>query len=236
MNDRGIYRIAGICSLAAIAVFFIEFPFYLVRGDFPSVAESFKLPDYVTRNATNIMTCVLFDLVILTLFMFFAAGFRHLVRQADHRHEWLATLFFAVGLVYVTLTLIADSLQAATVVDALNVPADSTAIRTMMESMYLMYGAVALWLMGILMAIAGYATLATGALPAWSGWVGYLCALACFVFVPTMFVRHVDANGFYNPAGWGAVGIAAGFPLATWMIVLGILMIRKGAPDQAGPS
>jgi hypothetical protein len=45
-----------------------------------------------------------------------------------------------------------------------------------------------------------------------------------------MFVHHIDLYGFYNPAGWGAEAIANCFPLAVWMITVGILMIRKGKP------
>jgi hypothetical protein len=174
------------------------------------------------------MCCVFLDLIILTLFMIFFAGVRHLIRQA--KHEWLASLFFGVGLVYVTLTLVADSLQASTAIDALNPPSDGVIIRAMMESMLLMYGAVALWLMALFMAILSYVTLASGALPRWSAWLGYGCALACLAFVPAMFVRHVDMLGFYNPAGLGVEAIANGFPLAVWMIAVGILMVRKRAP------
>jgi len=234
MTDRRIYRIAGACSLASIAVFFIEFPFYLVRGDFPGIAEPLKLAAFTARNTTNIMCCVFLDLIILTLILAFAAGFRHLIRTADPRQEWLATLFFGVVLVYVTLTLVADSLQAATVVDVLTPPGDPTAVRTMFESMLLMYGAVALFLMAVFMALAGYATLATRALPRWSAWFAHVCALVCLAFVPTMFVHHVDMMGFYNPAGLGPEAFASGFPLAAWMIVVGILMLRiKEPPPNA---
>jgi len=45
-----------------------------------------------------------------------------------------------------------------------------------------------------------------------------------------MFVHHVDLYGFYNPAGWGAEAIASCFPLAVWVITVGLLMIRKGKP------
>lgn len=233
MTDQRIYRIAGVCSLAAIATFFIEFPFYLVRSAFPSMAEASKLPDFAGRNATNIMSCVLLDFFILSLFLVFAAGLRHLFRQADPQQEWLGTLFFGIALVYVTLTLVADSLQATMVVDALTPPADPTIVRAVLECTYLMYGAVALWLMAFFMAIAGYITLATGALPRWSAWVAYACALACLAFVPSMFVHHVNIFDFYNPAGWGATAVASGFPLAAWMIVFGILMLRKsGTRDR----
>ncbi|MGO9322924.1 MAG: hypothetical protein ACLP07_00045 [Terracidiphilus sp.] len=234
MNDQKIYRIAGICSLASIATFFIEFPFYLVRSPFPGLAASSKLPDFAARNATNIMSCVFLDLIILTLIMIFMAGVRHLIRQANPQHEWLASLFFGVGPVYVALTFVADSLQASTVIDAFDPPADGVIIRAMMESTLLLYGSIALWLMAFFMAVLSYVTLSGGALPRWSAWVGYACALACLAFVPTMFVHHVDMFGLYNPACLGAQAFANGFPLAAWMIVVGILMIRKsGQRDPA---
>ena len=234
MNDIKIYHIAGISALACIATFFIEFPFYLVRIPFPGLAASDKLADFAARNGTNIMCCVFLDLIILTLLMIFFAGVRHLILQANPQHEWLASLFLGVGLVFVALTLVADSLQGAIAVDGFNLPGDGVVIRAMMESTILMYGAVALWLLASLMVILSYVTLADGALPRWSAWVGYGCALACLAFVPTMFVRHVDIMGFYNPAGWGAEAIANCFPLAVWVIVIGILMLRMPAEQKQG--
>jgi len=230
MNDQKIYRWAGICSVAAQAFFFIEFPFYMVRTPFPGMTDPVKLADYTVLNGTNIMTCVFLDFILLALIMIFLAGFRHLIRQAGPQHEWLGVLVFGVGLVYVTLTLIADLLQAATVVDAHTVPANGVVIRAMMESMYLMYGSGALFLMALFMAVGGYAGVASRTLPGWSGWVAYLCALGCLVFVPTMFVGSPDFTRFYNPIGWGPI-IAECLPLTVWMIVVGILMIRKGRPD-----
>src|SRR5271157_6287340 len=173
MTDQRIYRIAGISALACIATFFIEFPFYFVRSPFPGLAVSSKLPDFAARNATNIMCCVFLDLIILSLIMIFFAGVRHLIRQANPQHEWLASLFFGVGLVYVTLTFVADSLQASIVIDALNPPADGVIIRAMLESTLLLYGSIALWLMAFFMAILSYVTLLSSALPRWSAWVGY---------------------------------------------------------------
>ena len=229
MNDQKIYRWAGACSLAAQAFFFIEFPFYMVRSPFLGVTEPAKLVDYTVLNGTNIMTCVFFDFIILALLMIFLAGFRHLIRQADPQQEWLGTFAFGVGLVYVTMTLIADLLQAATVVDARTVPGNGVAIRAMTESMYLMYGSGALFLMALFMAVGGYAGVASRALPRWSGWVAYLCALGCVAFVPSMFVGSPDFTRFYNPIGWGPI-IAECLPLTVWMIVVGVLMIRKGRP------
>jgi hypothetical protein len=35
MDDLKVYRWTGACALASVAVFFIEFPMYLVRSPFP---------------------------------------------------------------------------------------------------------------------------------------------------------------------------------------------------------
>ena len=226
MNDQKIYRLAGICSLGAQAFFFIEFPFYLVRTGVSSVTDPAKLADYTVRNGTNIMACAFLDFIILTLIMVFLAGFRHLIAKADTQQEWLGTFVFGVGLVYVALTLVADLLQAATVVDARTVPADGVVIRAMTESIYLMYGSAALFLMAVFIAVGGYAGVASRTLPRWSSWVAYLCALGCLVFVPSMFVGSPDFTRFYNPIGWGPI-IAECLPLTVWMIMVGILMILK---------
>jgi hypothetical protein len=231
MNDQKIYRIAGISALASIVTCFIEFPFYFNRGPWPGLAASDKLGDYAARNGTNIMFCVFMDFIILTLLMIFLAGLRHLIRRTNPEHEWLASLFFGVGLVFVALTFVADSLQGTVAVDGFNPPADGVIVRAMFESTILMYGAVALWLLAFLMAILSYVTLASGALPKWSAWLGYGCALACLAFVPAMFVRHVDLLGFYNPAGLGVEAFANTFPLAIWVIAIGVALLRKRAPS-----
>jgi hypothetical protein len=236
MNDLRIYRWTGACGLAAIALFFVEFPIYFLRGAFPPLADSLKLSTFIARNTANILTVVVLDMVIYCLFLVFLAGFRHLIRQTGPEHEWVATLVFGVGLVYTTLTLVADSLEGTTALDALATRADPSAIRALTEAQFLLFGSVALILMALLMAAASYAILASKALPRWSGWVGYAGAVVCLVFVPSMFSGAPDLTGFYNPAGWGPTGIAAGFPLAIWTIVVCILMIGKRPFVPAGLS
>jgi hypothetical protein len=39
---------------------------------------------------------------------------------------------------------------------------------------------------------AGYATLATGVLPRWTGWVAYVGAVLCAMCVPAVYVGPVD--------------------------------------------
>ena len=91
--------------------------------------------------------------------------------------------------------------------------------------------------MGMMIALAGYAAVASRLVPMVK--LGRLhLRTGMFRFVPTMFVHHVDLIGFYNPAGFGPEAFASSFPLAIWMITVGILMIRKGkavAPSTIAP-
>jgi tetratricopeptide (TPR) repeat protein len=87
------------------------------------------------------------------------------------------------------------------------------------------FPSVVLFLVAPLMAVARYPTPASNALPKLSGWVGYSCALGCVAFVACMLAGHTDPTAIYNPAGWGPSGVVAGFPLAAWMIAVGILVI-----------
>jgi len=57
--------------------------------------------------------------------------------------------------------------------------------------------------------------------------VGYAGALLCLAFIPLMFAGAPDPNGFYNPAGWGPLGVVAGFSLLAWMVIVSIMMVRK---------
>jgi hypothetical protein len=233
MTDQKIYRIAGISGLASIFTCFIEFPFYFVRTNVPGLSESSKYPDYAARNATNIMSCVFLDLIILALLMVFFAGIRHLIRKGNPQHEWLASLFFGVGLVFVTITFVSDSFQGTIVIDAFDPPANGAIMRALTESMLLLYGSIALWLLAFFMVILSYVTQQSSILPRWSAWVGYACALIELAYVPTMFVHHVDFFGWYNPACLGAEAFANSIPLFVWTIVIGILMIRKREPVRA---
>jgi hypothetical protein len=238
MSDKQIYRISGISALAAIAVCLVEYPFYFVRGAFPGLSDSAGLVEFTARNAHNIYSCLVLDLVILTGVAVFLGGFRHLIRTASAQHEWLATIMFGLGMVYITLTLAADALQAGTAIDAQSPSPDATVIRAMNESMLLMYGEVPLFLMGAFMALGSGLAHATRALPAWSAWVGYACAAGCFAFLPAVYVGRPDPMGFYNAAGWGSNALAAGIPIVMWMAVVGILMLRlpAGKKVDSGPA
>ena len=75
------------------------------------------------------------------------------------------------------------------------------------------------------LAAAGWATLASGVLPRWTGWLALVGAVLCALCVPAMYGGPIDYAGIYNAGGWGPV-VVANFPPLLWFLVVGIIFIR----------
>ena len=71
------------------------------------------------------------DLGIYASMMVFAVGFRELVKQARASAEWLGTLTFGAAIVWLSVTLVADGLEAGAALDAVSGAADPSAVRAL---------------------------------------------------------------------------------------------------------
>lgn len=143
--------------------------------------------------------------------------------------EWecVGTLVFGAGIVWWAVSLVADSLEGGVVLDTVGGTADPTAVRALVEGTLLIYnGSIAFAVTGLFMASAGYAIMATGALPKWTGWLAWISTALCVIAIPSMYVNVVGHNRFYNVAGWGPT-IVANVPPLIWLLTTSILMIRK---------
>ena len=69
---------------------------------------------------------------------------------------------------------------------------------------------------------AGYATLATGALPKWTGWVAYGAAIANLAAAPSILLGP-DYRAFYTATGYVTM-IGQGL-LVIWFAVASVSMI-----------
>jgi hypothetical protein len=128
--------------------------------------------------------------------------------------------------VWLAVTLVADGLMGGAVLDTLGGGADACAVRALVMGTILIYnGAIAFAITGLFLVSAAWATLDSGVLPRWTGWLGQAAAALCLVSVPAMFTGPADATGFYNPGGWGPA-IVANFPPLIWFLVVGTLLIR----------
>ncbi len=141
--------------------------------------------------------------------------------------ECVGTLVFGAGVVWWAVSLVADSLEGGAVLDTVGGTADPTAVRALVEGTLLIYnGSIAFVVTGLFMASAGYAIMATGVLPKWTGWLAWISVALCVMAIPSMYANVVDHNRFYNVAGWGPA-IVANVPPLIWLLTTSILMIRK---------
>ena len=158
--------------------------------------------------------------------MVFAAGLRHLIRQARAECEWVGTLAFGTMVVWLATTLVADGLEGGAVLDTLGGSADPSVVRALVQGTLLIYnGSIVFTFTGLFMAAAAYATCASGVLPRWTGWLAYVAAVLCAACVPAMYGGPVDYSGFYNAGGWGPA-VIANFPPLIWFLVVSVLMVR----------
>jgi hypothetical protein len=225
MNTRKVSIWAGGFGLAACLLTFIEFPLWMIGGAEPSFLDSQAFSEFVARTKTLYLHRTLLDMFIFSFLLVFMAGFRQIIIQKDHDYEWMATLFFGIGLVYITLTLVADSITGAVGLDTVAGNPNPTIILGLTEATILMYGSVALMLLGMMLSLATYLLFKTEAMPKWVGWITGLVALLNFAFVPTMYFG-TDPTKFYSAAGLGP-SVGATFPFLIWIAIVSVLMIRK---------
>ncbi len=223
MNDLKVRRLTGAFGLAGFVVFLVALPLYFL-GPQPiaRLEDTIQFSDSVSRASTFILTrATLADPLIMTCLLVFLAGFRHLIRQARPDYEWVSTLVFGAGLVVITLELAGDAFEGGAALDT-SVKADPTVVRGLMEGSFVFYGAIGLIMSALLLASAGYATLATGVLPRWTGWVAYACAVVNLVAAPSIF-GGTDYTGFYTASGYvTSIGQGA---MVIWFLIASVSML-----------
>ncbi len=223
MNDLKVRRWTGAFGVAGFVVFLVALPLYFL-GPQPAarLEDAVQFSDSVSRASTFILTrATLADPLIMACLLVFLAGFRHLIRQARPDYEWVGTLVFGAGLVVITLELAGDALGAGAALDT-SVKADPSVVRGLTEGSFVFYGAIGLVMSGLLLASAGYAILATGVLPRWTGWVAYAAAIVNLVAAPSIY-GGTDYTGFYTASGYMTF-IAQG-ALVIWFLIASVSML-----------
>lgn len=235
MNDLKVRRLTGAFGVAGFVVFLVALPLYFL-GPQPvaRLEDAVQFSDSVSKASTFILTrATLADPLIMACLLVFLAGFCHLIRQARPDYKWVSTLVFGAGLVVITLELAGDALQGGAALDT-SVKADPTVVRGLMEGSFVFYGAIGLMMSALLLASAGYATLATGVLPRWTGWVAYASAVLNLVAAPSIF-GGTDYTGFYTASGY-VTSISQG-AMVIWFLIasISILVVKREAvaPTQA---
>ena len=231
MNDLNVRRWTGAFGVAGFVVFLVALPLYFL-GPQPMVRleDTLQFSDSVSRASTLILTrATLADPLIMACLLVFLAGFRRLIRQARPDYEWVSTSVFGAGLVVLTLELAGDALEGGAALDT-SVQANPTVVRGLMEGSFVFYGAIGLIMSALLLASAGYAILATGVLPRWTGWVAYASAVVNLVAAPSIF-GGTDYTGFYTATGWVTfIGQGA---LVIWFLIASVSMLAVKRETKA---
>ena len=157
----------------------------------------------------------------------FLTGLRHVIRSAGPAHDWPAALVQGAGVAYVTVTLVAASLEAGIVLERPDGGLDPTVDGPLAHADMLLHGSVARLLTAVLLAAAAYAILRTGVLPRWTGYTAYAVAAVNLAFVPSLFFG-TDAADFYSAVGWGNTALTAAL-LVYWAFAVGIGLLRPNS-------
>ena len=225
-NSKIIYW-SGLFGLIGGILLIIEIPLWIIPGVAPPISDAPAHAQYLADSRGIVLTRILIDMLMYMSLMIFFAGFRHLIIQTNKEFEWIATLNFGAGIVWWSVTLVADGLEGAAVLNTLGGNTDPSAVRALVEGTLLIYnGSIAFAVTALYMGSGGFAILSTGVLPKWIGWLGWIGVVLCFFAIPAMYSKVIESWSFYNTAGWGPAFVA-NIPPLIWFFGASVAMIRK---------
>jgi uncharacterized membrane protein (DUF485 family) len=225
MNNLKVRRWAGGFGVAGFIVFLAALPLYFIGvGPAARLEDTAQFSSLVARTNTFILIrTTLTDPLIMVGLLVFLAGFCHLIKQSRQEYEWIAMLIFGVGLIVIAIELVGDGLEAGAALDTW-VKADPTAVRGLTEGSFPMYGAIGLIMSALLLASAGYASLGSGVLHKWTGWLAYGAAVISLAAAPSI-LGGTNMTGFYTASGYAPfIGQAA---MLVWFLAASVSMIIK---------
>ena len=209
MNATTLRRYTGIFGLVAGTISLIPLPLYFMYSGAP--------PQW------NVLTRILVSVIGTSILIVFLCGFRLVIRQASPDLEWAATIVLASGLMWLTFSSVAQSMEAGTAIVS-KVPIDPTIDGALAPGQFLLFGSFGRAMTTLFLSASGLAILRGRLMPLWLGRVACILALVNLAFIPSMFFGH-DANQFYSAVGWGTT---ATIPVLVvcWILVASIILIR----------
>ena len=214
----------GFAAAAVAATLLAEFIIRATIRPRPPLDDSSALAAFLSRTSNETLMIIMIDTLLMAFVIVFLAGFRQIITSSEAELEWVADLAFGAGLLFVGVTLVGDALEGGAALDAASGHPDPSVLRALTEGHMLMFGSIGCVLLALVSAASGYVTLASGALPRWTGIVAYVVAILNVIAVPTMFGGTSDLS--FVSAGGVGVAIFATFPWLAWVIAVGIVTIR----------
>jgi hypothetical protein len=215
MNDFSLRRYTGMFGLLATVISLTQLPLYFIYEGAP--------PQW------DILARVMVSIIGSALLIVFLSGFRLIIRQPSREMEWASTVALVSGLMWLTFSFVAQSMEAGTAIVS-KIPVDPTVDGVLAPGQFLMFGSIGRLMTTLFLSSSGFAILRGRLLPAWLGWLAWIIALVNLAFVPAMFFGS-DAAQFYSAVGWGTTATAPCLVLC-WILITGIILVRT--PDKPG--
>jgi hypothetical protein len=210
-NHEKILLITGIFGILSFLMVALNTMLYFVYPETPPI--------------WNVLLRVLIGSIMLIFLLIFFSGFQQIVRNYSKNFDWIATLIFSSACMFLTISLVAKSLEAGAVFNPEGIAVDATQDGELAQGNYLLYGSIARLITAVFMLSIGYVTSKTNILPIWTGVLAYLIGLVNIAFIPSMFFGR-DAGKFYSAIGWGNSALTAGL-FSYWVLIASIIFLRK---------
>ena len=209
MTETSLRTWTGRAGVATFALVVATVPLYFVYSGPPP--------------AWNVLARSLVAMFSLVALLGFVVGLQALARRARPEEEPLATLLGALGVVLVTVDLVAIALEAATVLGRAE-PLDPTLIGSGAEGALVIYGPVGRILTAALLGAAGAVIIRAQLLPARVGRAAFALGAVQLAFVATFFsdtdpTRFFSINGWHLPVVGGLLGL--------WILAASVALLRR---------
>jgi hypothetical protein len=215
-------------GLSAIAVAVLTVAEFLVQvllvGARPALDDSAALAAFMARTANQTLFTILIDTFLMAALLVFLGGFRQIITHTRPDLQWVANIAYGAGVLFIAVTLVGDGMEGGTALDTIGLTPDPSSLRALTVGHTLLFGSIGCTLNALIAAASGYVILASGALPAWTGWIAYAVAGLNLLSVPTMF-GGTSPDSFFA-AGGAATAMLATFPWLVWVVCVGFVSIR----------
>ncbi|GAA1001477.1 hypothetical protein [Subtercola frigoramans] len=241
MKTPDVRRWTGISALAVAGFLALEVLTKLTIPGRPELDAGDALVQHSKDTAVQTIIVILADTFLMAFLIVFFSCFRQLVTAVRHDLRWIADITFASGIVFISVTLVGDSMDGGAALDALGLAPDPSAIRTLIVGHSIMFGSTGAVLLALFSATAAYLTFASGVVPRWTGILASATALSNLAWAIVGF-NGTSPNHFFAVGGIGNALLAI-FPWLLWVVCVGITtirgarhgMLRSGAPIGAAP-
>jgi len=206
MNLR---RYTGIFGLLAAIISLIQLPLYFM---YPGVPPQW-----------NVLTRILVSIVGTSILVVFLCGFRLIIRNAGPDLEWAATIVLVSGIMWLTFSSVAQSMEAGTAIVS-KLPIDPTIDGALAPGQFLLFGSIGRAMTTLFLSSSGIAILRGRLMPSWFGRLALVLALVNVAFLPTMFFGS-NAAQFYSAVGWGTTATIPAL-VVCWILVASIILVR----------